>query len=72
MTIKKYHPLNGILQQSSKNGQEREICLQDAPQKSVDMGLKLEKNMGGWVFFFHFRSAHPRHFLGQVPPGEMV
>ena len=22
--------------------------------------------MGGYIF--HFQSAHPRHFLGQVPP----
>ena len=37
-------------------------------QKSVDMGLILEKIcMGGWVF--PFQVCTPRHFSGQVPPG---
>ena len=44
------------------------IIVRKCYQKSVDMGRKLEENMYGWVGFFHFRSAHPRHFSSQVPP----
>ena len=38
-------------------------------KKSVDMGLISKKKWVGG--FFHFQSAHSRHFSGQVPlPGH--
>ena len=39
------------------------------PSKSVDMGVKLEKNIGGWVAFFIFGPHTPVTFLEKYPPG---
>ena len=37
-------------------------------QKSVDMGLRPDKNMGGWVGFFISRPHTPVTFLDKCPP----
>ena len=37
-------------------------------QKSVDMGLRPDKNMGGWVGFFFFGPHTPVTFLDKYPP----
>ena len=37
-------------------------------QKYVDMGLKLEENMYGWVGFFIFGPHTPITFLVKYPP----
>ena len=36
-------------------------------QKSADMGISSEGNMGAWVYF-PLPVRTPRHFSGQVPP----
>ena len=49
----------------------RETSAKIFVKKSVDMGLILEKTWVGG--FFHFRSAHPCQFFGQVPtPGSGI
>ena len=52
-------PLNGILQQLSKNLQKPWDISKNIRQKSVDMGLILEKDMGGWVCFSTFGPHTP-------------
>ena len=37
-------------------------------QKSVDMGLRPDKNMGGWVGFFISRPHTPVTFLDKCSP----
>ena len=42
-------------------------------QQSVDMGLILGKNMGGWVGFFIFGPHTPVTFLDKyLPQGEIL
>ena len=43
------------------------IIVRKCYQKSLDIGVKLEENMYGRVFFL-FPVRTPRYFLCQVPP----
>ena len=51
-----------------KIDKNREICPKNIRQQSVDMGLILGKNMGGWVVFFIFGPHTPVTFLDKYLP----
>ena len=43
--------------------------MQKLYQKYVDMGLKMDEKMYGWVGFFIFGPHTPVNFLVKYPPG---